>query len=391
MYQIYLGGNKMKKILSLLIAFAMVLSSTSIMATEENIVEIAGGNSNFSILVAALEETGLDSTLEGDGPFTVFAPTNDAFTALLAALDITAEELLEQPDLSRVLLYHVISGSIFSSDLTDGAMPATLNGQTVTIDLSSGVMVNDANVIIPDVEASNGVIHIIDSVLVPSDFELEEMDEDDEDENENDDPAPVQPSIVDIASGNPDFSILVAALGQADLVDTLQGEGPFTVFAPTNDAFTALLNSLNITSEQLLAQPDLAKVLLYHVVGGNILSTDLTDGDMPDTLNGQTVTVDLSSGVKINSSNVIIPDLVASNGVIHVIDQVLVPSNFTLQIEEPEPEPEPEPEIPSFIQGIFNEIRGNERFDRLRDSLEEVVEERSNRRNRRRRGRWGRW
>ncbi len=137
--------------------------------------------------------------------------------------------------------------------------------------------------------------------------------------------------IVDIASGNKDFSILVAALQKANLVETLQGKGPFTVFAPTNAAFEDLLKALNITAEQLLAQPDLAKVLTYHVVAGKVKSTDLTDGMEAPTVNGQILKIDLKDGVKINDSKVTTADLEATNGIIHVIDKVLVPADFKLQ------------------------------------------------------------
>ncbi len=137
--------------------------------------------------------------------------------------------------------------------------------------------------------------------------------------------------IVDVASGNKDFSILVAALQKAKLVETLQGAGPFTVFAPTNAAFEDLLKTLKISAEQLLAQPDLAKVLTYHVVSGKVMSTDLKDGMEAATVNGEKIKVDLKNGVKINDAKVTTADIAATNGVIHVIDKVLVPANFKLQ------------------------------------------------------------
>ncbi len=142
-------------------------------------------------------------------------------------------------------------------------------------------------------------------------------------------------TIVDIAVGSDDFSILVAALQEAELVGALQGEGPFTVFAPTNAAFEKLLGELGIEAADLLAHPQLSEVLLYHVVSGKVMSTDLSDGMMAPTLKGDNITVDLSEGVKINSSNVVTADIEASNGVIHVIDTVLVPSDFVLSAEEP--------------------------------------------------------
>ena len=140
----------------------------------------------------------------------------------------------------------------------------------------------------------------------------------------------VQPSIVDIALANDDFSILVAALVEADLVDALSGEGPFTVFAPTNAAFADLLEALDIEAADLLAHPQLADVLLYHVVSGQVMSGDLVDGMEAATLQGEMLTVDLTDGVMINASQVITADIEASNGVIHVIDTVLVPEAFSL-------------------------------------------------------------
>ena len=143
-----------------------------VFAQENDIVDIAVNDGRFSVLTAALQRAGLVETLQGEGPFTVFAPTDDAFAALLAALDITAEELLAQPSLADVLLYHVVSGKVMSTDLSDGMQAATVGGQNVTIDLNGGVFVNASQVIIPDIEASNGVIHVIDAVLVPAGFQL---------------------------------------------------------------------------------------------------------------------------------------------------------------------------------------------------------------------------
>ncbi len=137
--------------------------------------------------------------------------------------------------------------------------------------------------------------------------------------------------VVGIAQGNPDFSILVSALQKADLVETLQGDGPFTVFAPTNAAFEKLLGELDITADQLLAQPDLAKVLTYHVVPGKVLAADLTDGMKAETVNGEELMFDLSGDPMVNKSMITKTDIEATNGVVHSIDTVLVPSDFELQ------------------------------------------------------------
>jgi LPXTG-motif cell wall-anchored protein len=147
--------------------------------------------------------------------------------------------------------------------------------------------------------------------------------------------------IVDIAVGNEDFSMLVMLLQKAELVEALQGDGPFTVFAPTNEAFENLLQAIDVTPAELMAQPELAEVLLYHVVSGKVMSTDLSDGLMAPTLNGESIKFDLSQGVMANSSNVIAADIEASNGVIHVVDTVLVPEGFTLQDVSIEEEPIP--------------------------------------------------
>jgi transforming growth factor-beta-induced protein len=308
--------------MSLLMSLVLLIGiGVPAFSADQDIVEIAVGNEDFSILVAALQKAELVGALQGEGPFTVFAPTNEAFTKLLASLGITAEDLLNHPQLKEVLLYHVVSGKVLSTDLSNGMTAPTLSGENIKVDLSSGVKINSSSVTTADVMATNGVIHIIDSVLVPSTFKL------------NPEPA-VPATVVDIALSNSDFSILVAALQKADLVGALQGEGPFTVFAPTNAAFEKLLAALNISASDLLNQPDLAKVLLYHVVSGKVMSTDLSNGLEAATLNGEKVKFDLSSGVKVNQSGVTAADIEAGNGVIHVIDTVLVPQNFTYQAVE---------------------------------------------------------
>lgn len=331
----------MKQLTSIILVLLLVFSGSAAYAAEGDIVDVASGNEDFSILVSALQKAELVEALQAEGPFTVFAPTDQAFADLLAALEISAEDLLNHPQLSEVLLYHVVAGQVLSTDLSDGMMAPTLLGEEITVDLSDGVKINSSNVITADLETTNGVIHVIDQVLVPQSFVLN----------------PVTDDIVDIALGNEDFSMLVSLLQQADLVTTLQGEGPFTVFAPTNQAFEDLLAALDITAEELMAQPDLAKVLLYHLVSGKVMSTDLSDGMMAPTVNGNEITVDLSDGVKINMSNVILADLEATNGVVHVIDSVLVPSDFALQsvdMEESLPQTGDLGLIPYTLLGIFS-------------------------------------
>ncbi len=140
-------------------------------AGEETIVDIAAANPDFSTLVAAVEAAGLAETLSGEGPFTVFAPTNEAFDAALAALGVTAEELLADPNLAQILTYHVVPGMILSTDLQPEQTVATVEGSDVTITVGAdGATVNDANIVATDIVASNGVIHVIDAVLLPPDL-----------------------------------------------------------------------------------------------------------------------------------------------------------------------------------------------------------------------------
>merc|ERR1712151_672062 len=210
-------------------------------------------------------------------------------------------------DLATILQYHVINGQVLSSDLEATQDVTTLTGDPLTVTKDgTTVMAGDATVVIADVLCSNGVIHAIDAVLLP--------------------PAPAPPSIVDTAVGNGAFTVLVEALQQAELVDALSGPGPFTVFAPTDDAFTALLEALNATKEELLAREDLATILQYHVINGQVLSSDLAPTQDVTTLSGdsRTVTND-GTTVMAGPATVVLADVQCSNGVIHAIDAVLLP------------------------------------------------------------------
>lgn len=271
---------------------------------DQTIVDIALADENFTTLVTALQAADLVEALQGEGPFTVFAPTNEAFEALPeGALDA----LIADPEaLTDVLLYHVAEGEAMAADVLelDGQKVESLSGQylDITIDEET-VLIDNAQVVIADVKASNGVIHVIDTVLLPE-----------------------TRTIVDIAVEDGRFTTLVAALEAAGLVEALQGEGPFTVFAPTDEAFEALPDG---TVEGLLADTEaLANVLLYHVVDGKVMAAEVLelDGQEVETLSGSMVMVTIEDEiVKINEAQVLIPDIEASNGVIHVIDAVLVP------------------------------------------------------------------
>jgi uncharacterized surface protein with fasciclin (FAS1) repeats len=256
----------------------------------------------FRTLTVALAKTGLMGTVASQ-QLTLFAPTDEAF----AALGLTQQNIGSVPNLREILLYHAVAGKIYSGDLSNGFV-TTLNGAAVEITLNGGVKVNDANVLVADIKAKNGVIHAIDKVLFPPDKNLLEL----------------------AKSFAPEFSILVEALEIAGLDGAIASGGPYTVFAPTNAAFVDLLGELEFGSLQEIPVSVLTQVLLYHVVEGRVYSSDLSDGPVP-TLNGGTFEVNTSAltltdfyGRKAN----LIPSLLdvqATNGVVHVIDKVILP------------------------------------------------------------------
>jgi uncharacterized surface protein with fasciclin (FAS1) repeats len=216
-----------------------------------------------------------------------------------------------------VLTYHVVPGKVMAADVVNLAAADTVQGEPISISVDGeAVKVNDAQVIITDIEASNGVIHVIDAVILPPSMSAPAEEEAMMAET---------PDIVDIAVNDGRFSTLVTALQAANLVDTLKGEGPFTVFAPTDDAFNALPAG---TLEGLLADiPALTNVLLYHVVPGKVMAADVVNLTSADTVLGQPVSISVDGdAVKVNDAQVVITDIEGKNGVIHVIDAVLVPA-----------------------------------------------------------------
>ena len=270
----------------------------------QSIVDIAVADSRFTTLVSALQAADLAGTLAGEGPFTVFAPTDEAFAKLPEG---TVEALLEDiPALTDILLYHVVSGEVLAEDVLALEEAETLLDESVSIKVENGMVYlnEDVQVVITDIIADNGVIHVIDSVLLPQE-----------------EPG----TIVDIAVADGRFTTLVSALQAADLADTLAGEGPFTVFAPTDDAFAKLPEG---TIEALLDDiPALTDILLYHVVSGEVLAEDVVMLEEAETLLGEAVSIKVEEGmVYLNEDvQVVITDILADNGVIHVIDSVLLP------------------------------------------------------------------
>ena len=288
-----------KKIISISfsILIIFVLSTTFAFAQHKTIVETAVEAGSFTTLVTAVQEAGLVDVLSGPGPFTVFAPTDEAFAEIPAE---TLNALLQDKEkLTSVLTYHVVAGNLLGAQVVRKNSIITLQRGAMSVDISDGIKVDDANIIETDIRASNGRIHVIDKVLMPK-------------------------NIVETAVGAGIFTTLVTAVQEAGLVDVLSGPGPFTVFAPTDSAFAkvpaSVLNDLLADKEQL------TQVLTYHVVPGKLMAEDVVAMDKIKTLQGNEITVNYDcSGVMVDNALVVNTDIVASNGVIHVIDGVILP------------------------------------------------------------------
>lgn len=305
-----------------LFALAMVSSLAACGGSDEitldppqNIVQVAQTDSRFTVLAEAVVAADLATALSAPGPLTVFAPTNDAFTALLAELGLTKAQLLaNKPLLTAVLQYHVLGARVLRADVPLGRAITPLAGGIFKIESTSGGLVitdgrnRTANITATDIRASNGVIHVVDKVILPA--------------NRN---------IVETAiAANPEFSILVEAVVAANLQGTLAGTGPFTVFAPTNAAFAALLTELGTTKEALLANTALlTQVLTYHVLPSRVLKADVPVGAPITTVQGGRFTVGATLAItdaRGRTSNITATDVLTSNGVIHVLDKVLLPA-----------------------------------------------------------------
>lgn len=277
----------------------------SVAKAEMDIVDTAVSAGSFSTLVAAVKAAGLVDALKGDGPLTVFAPTDDAFAALPEG---TVENLLKpenKDQLIAVLTYHVVPGKLGSVAVSHSDGAESLNGQRVPFAASGGaVTVGGATVVKADIAASNGVIHVIDKVILPSSL-----------------------NIVQTASEAGAFSTLLAAATEAGIAGVLQDDGPFTVFAPTDEAFAKLPAG---TVESLLKPENKEKligILKYHVVSGRVYSDEAIDAGKAETLQGGKVHIKHEGGaVKVNDAQVVKADIDASNGVIHVIDTVILPN-----------------------------------------------------------------
>jgi len=307
--------------LGLFLSFGLLTSCSDddpVIEKPKDIVDVAVADSNLSVLVAALQRADLVSALQADGPYTVFAPTDAAFQALLDSNDSwNSLDDIPVETLKSVLLFHVISGEVKAADLSNTYVNTLSTGPndemlSLQIEVDGAVEFNgDSKPIATDVMASNGVIHTIDKVMLPA-------------------------NVVTLALNNSGFTSLVAALTDSrhttDFVSLLKEDGPYTIFAPTNDAFQALLDS-NDSWSSLADIPiaTLEAVLKYHVfAGGNVQSDELSDDQEITMFDGNIVTVDLSSGAKLDTSSgqsvvISLTDVQGTNGVIHVVDSVLLP------------------------------------------------------------------
>ncbi len=294
-------------------AFVLLANPANAQHKSADIVDTAVAAGSFNTLAAALTAADLIDALKGDGPFTVFAPTDEAFAALPAG---TVESLLKpenKDQLIAILTYHVVPGKVTSKKVVKLSNAETLNGQRVDIAVKGDkVMIDKATVTAVDVAASNGVIHVIDQVILPS-----------------------SDTIPAVAKAAGSFNTLLAAVKAAGLADVLSGEGPFTVLAPTDEAFAALPDG---TVEDLLKPENLStlqEILKYHVISGRVFSDAVVELSSATTLAGEDIKIATSKkGVQINGANVVATDIDASNGVIHVIDAVLLPPKGMSQAEQ---------------------------------------------------------
>ncbi len=270
-----------------------------------NIIDVAQEADGFDILLDAIESAGLTTTLQFLGPFTAFAPTDEAFEALPEG----TLENLSGDQLISILTYHVTGGTVMSSDLSDRQAVASLQGDELFIKAGEEVVINaSSNVIAADIEATNGVIHAVNKVLFPDAFG----------------------TVVDNAVKRFDFNTLVQAVTDAGLAEALMGDGPYTVFAPTDEAFDNLPDGLL----ESLSMEQLTEILLYHVIEADVKSGDLNASQTVASMSGESLYVTAGGGVTVNgSSEVIAADVDASNGTIHAIDEVLIPNKYLNIVE----------------------------------------------------------
>ncbi len=286
------------------------VENVSYQQSDKTIAETAVASGQFKTLTAALGAAELVEALNGETEYTVFAPTDAAFEALEREKPGTIATLLRPENkkmLQAILKYHVVKGKVPASKVTTMSTATTLQGQRLDIKASSmGVKIDEAKVTKTDIQCSNGIIHVIDKVMLP-----------------------VTDTVVDIAKDAGSFNTLLAAVDAAGLTSTLEGDGPFTIFAPTDEAFAALERAKPGTIEKLL-RPDnrdqLVSILTYHVVSGRVYADKVVTMRSAETLQGSDVRIAVRNDtVRIDDATVVKTDIEAANGVIHVIDAVILP------------------------------------------------------------------
>ena len=294
----------MKKIVSYALATWMSVASMSAFGFEKNIVDTAVEAGKFKTLAAALGAAGLVDAVKGPGPFTVFAPSDEAFAKLPKG---TVETLLKPENkekLKAILTYHVVPGKVMAKDVLGVKGAKSLNGQRIDVKVDGGkVMVDGAQVVATDIACTNGVIHVIDSVILPS-----------------------EDNIPTVATKAGKFNTLLAAAKAAGLVDALSGDKALTVFAPTDDAFAKLPKDTVATLLKPENKEKLKAILLFHVVEGRVYSEDALAAKSAATLQGSKVEITVKDGAAyVNGAKILATDVDASNGVIHIIDSVNLP------------------------------------------------------------------
>ena len=274
---------------------------TGAVSAQSSILETAKNDGRFQTLVAALGASTAIETLKGDGPFTVFAPTDDAFGKLDQGVVESLLQKKNRPTLDAILTYHVVQGAYRAADVVTLSGLDSANGQRLSISVH-GDTVRSSRTVLTDIECKNGVIHVIDTVLTPEMRTLPEI------------------------ANQRYFGTLLAAVKAAGLLDALRGDGPFTVLAPTDEAFARLPKG---TVENLLKpvnRGQLADILKYHVIPGRVSSAQAAAAGQADTLLGRPVTFEIDRGqLRVRGANVTMTDVDARNGVVHVIDAVLIP------------------------------------------------------------------
>ncbi|WP_410510269.1 fasciclin domain-containing protein [Methanosarcina hadiensis] len=293
---------------ALIILLLLSVAACTGSAQEEEtttILDVIEDNESFTIIALALNDSSLNTVLTGNETHTVFLPTDQAFEDMS---EDAFEELTADPEaLEQVLLYHVVNGTLTAENLTNVSNVTTLQGSQLPVNVSDeGIFVGDAEVIQADITADNGVVHVIDKLLIPPEGPATEND------------------IIEAATQEGNFTTFLLAIGAANLTEDLKGEGPYTIFAPTDEAFNALPNG---TIEALLNDTGtLTETLHYHMTDGRLMAEDLASVTNITTHTGEELPVNVTEeGVFVGNARIVVQDINASNGVIHAIDAVLIP------------------------------------------------------------------